>query len=122
MIALTALCQWRPDLPIRLFSTDPAVIAVGAGYLQIVSWNFVFNGIIFACSGLFQGLGNTWPALLSSGMRILTFVVPALWLAHQPWVKIEYFWYTSLASITLQAVMSLLLLKGEMRRRLVFAE
>jgi putative MATE family efflux protein len=121
MLAVTALCQWNPEMLIRFFSKDPAVVEVGSGYLRIISWNFVCNGIIFACSGLFQGLGNTWPALLSSAMRILTFVLPALWLAHQPWVKIEYFWYISLASITLQALMSLLLLQGEMRRKLAFA-
>ena len=100
----------EPEWLIRPFSKDPAVVAVGAHYLHIASWNFVCNGIIFACSGLFQGLGNTWPALLSSGMRIFTFVLPAIWMAQQPWVKIEDFWYVSVASITLQAVISLLLL------------
>jgi len=121
MAVLTILCQLSPEWLIHPFSKDPAVVAVGAQYLHIVSWNFICNGIIFACSGLFQGLGNTWPALLSSGMRIFTFVLPAIWIARQPWVKIEDFWYVSVASITLQAVISLLLLRGEMRKRLVFA-
>jgi putative MATE family efflux protein len=121
MAALTVLCQVSPESLIHPFSNDPEVVAVGAQYLHIISWNFVCNGIIFTCSGMFQGLGNTWPALLSSGLRILTFVVPVTWLAHQPWVKIEHLWYISVASITLQAVISYLLLRGEMRRRLVFA-
>lgn len=121
MAALTLLCKLSPQSLVRIFSTDPAVVAVGVVYLQIASWNFVCNGVIFTCSALFQGLGNTWPALMSSGMRILTFVVPALWLARQPWVKIEDFWYLSVASITLQAIVSYLLLRGEMRRRLAFA-
>jgi putative MATE family efflux protein len=121
MAALTLLCKLSPQSLVRIFSTDPAVVAVGVVYLQIASWNFVCHGVIFTCSALFQGLGNTWPALMSSGMRILTFVVPALWLARQPWVKIEDFWYLSVASITLQAIVSYLLLRGEMRRRLAFA-
>jgi putative MATE family efflux protein len=121
MAALTLLCKLSPQSLVRIFSTDPAVVAVGVVYLQIASWNFVCNGVIFTCSALFQGLGNTWPALMSSGMRILTFVVPALWLARQPWVKIEDFWYLSVASITLQAIVSYVLLRGEMRRRLAFA-
>lgn len=120
MAALTLLCQLSPQFLVRLFSTDPAVVAVGAVYLQIASFNFVCNGVIFTCSALFQGLGNTWPALMSSGMRILTFVVPALWLARQPWIKIEDFWYLSVTSITLQAIVSYLLLRREMRRRLSF--
>ncbi len=121
MIALTLLCKLSPQSLVKIFSTDPAVVTVGVVYLQIASWNFVCNGVIFTCSALFQGLGNTWPALMSSGMRILTFVLPALWLARQPWVKIEDFWYLSVASITLQAIVSYLLLRGEMRRRLNFA-
>ncbi|HZF17231.1 MAG TPA: MATE family efflux transporter [Steroidobacteraceae bacterium] len=121
MAVLTVLCQLSPTSLIHPFSKDPAVVAVGAQYLHIVSWNFVCNGIIFACSGLFQGLGNTWPALMSSGFRIFTFVLPAIWMAQQPWVKIEDFWYVSVASITLQAVISLLFLRSEMRKRLAFA-
>ena len=121
MAALTLLCQVNPALLIRGFSSDPKVIEIGAQYLHITSWNFVCNGIIFTCSALFQGMGNTWPALLSSGFRILTFIVPAIWLANQPWVKIEHFWYLSVTSITLQALISYLLMRGEMRRRLAFA-
>ncbi len=121
MALLTAVCHWNPELLVRGFSSDPQVVAVGAEYLRILSWNFVGTGIIFTCSGMFQALGNTWPALLSSGGRILTFVLPALWLSTQPWVRLEHFWYLSVATVALQALVSLWLLRGEFRRRLVFA-
>lgn len=121
MALLTAICHWNPELLVRGFSSDPEVVAVGAEYLRVLSWNFVGTGIIFTCSGLFQALGNTWPALLSSGGRILTFVLPAIWLAAQPWVRLEHFWYLSVATVALQALVSLWLLRGEFRRRLVFA-
>ena len=121
MAALTVFCQLAPDLLVSIFSKEPRVVEVGATYLRIISWNFVANGLIFTCSGLFQGIGNTWPALVSSGMRVLTFVVPTLWLARQPWVRIEHFWYLSVATIALQAVVSCLLVRSEMRRRLDFS-
>jgi putative MATE family efflux protein len=121
MAGLTLLCQLGPDLFIRVFSDNPRVVEVGATYLRITSWNFVANGITFTCSGMFQGLGNTWPGLLSSAMRLFTFVLPIAWLARQPWVKIEHIWYLSVATITLQAVVSYLLLRREFRRRLAFA-
>ncbi len=121
MVALTIICQWDPDLLIRAFSSDPHVIEVGAQYLRIISWNFIGTGIIFTCSGLFQALGNTWPALLSSGGRIITFCLPAVWLSVHPWVRLEHFWYLSVATVALQALMSLWLLQGELRRRLAFA-
>lgn len=121
MVALTFICQWDPDLLIGAFSSDPHVVEVGAQYLRIISWNFIGTGIIFTCSGLFQALGNTWPALLSSGGRIITFCLPAVWLSVHPWVRLEHFWYLSVATVALQALMSLWLLQGELRRRLAFA-
>jgi putative MATE family efflux protein len=121
MAALTVICQWEPELLVRAFTNASPVIQVGSEYLRIVSWNFIGTGIIFTCSGLFQALGNTWPALLSSGARIFTFCVPAVWLSMHPGVRLEDFWHLSVASVVLQALMSLWLLRGELRRRLVFA-
>ena len=60
---------------------------------------------------MFQALGNTLPALASSAGRLLTFVVPAVWLAGWPALRIERVWYLSVASVALQAVTSLLLLR-----------
>jgi putative MATE family efflux protein len=120
MAVLTALCQWRPDLLLAPFTQDPEVLTVGAQYLGIVSWNFVAMGVIFTCSGLFQAIGNTWPALLSSVGRVLTFVVPAIWLTTRPDTELEHFWYVSVASVALQAAISGWLLHREFRRRLVF--
>ncbi len=120
MALLTLFCQLQPALLIRIFSHDAEVIAVGATYLRIISWNFVANGIAFTCSGMFQGLGNTWPSLLSSSMRIVTFVIPAFWMMTIPSIKLEDFWYLSVAGITLQALFSYALVRREMRKRLSF--
>ena len=120
MLLLTLICQWRPELFIHLFTSEPAVVAVGAQFLRIISWNFVAQGIIFTCSGMFQAMGNTWPAMLSTATRMVTFVIPALWLSHQPDFKIEYVWYLSVATVTLQAITSLLLVRGQLNKRLKF--
>jgi putative MATE family efflux protein len=118
MLALTISCQWRPEWLVAGFADDPGVIAVGALYLSTVSWNFVASGINFCCSGMFQALGNTVPSLLGSASRLLTFVLPALWLAQRPGVELRHFWYLSVASVALQALTSLLLLRVVMRQRL----
>ena len=78
MLSLTLLCQINPALPVRPFSNDPAVISVAAEFLRIASWNFVAVGLTFSCSGMFQALGDTRPALISSASRLLTYVVPAV--------------------------------------------
>ena len=73
MALLTLFCQWQSAWLVRAFTADPPVIAIGVEYLRIISWNFVGAGIVFVCSSLFQGLGNTWPSLVSSGSRVLLF-------------------------------------------------
>ncbi len=118
MLALTLVCQWRPDALIGLFTTEPEVIAVGARYLQIISWNFVAMGLIFTCSSTFQGLGNTWPSLLSTSTRLVTFAFPALWLSRQPDFALDQLWFLSVATVALQVVISLLLVRREFRLRL----
>jgi putative MATE family efflux protein len=121
MAILTVLCQWRGDWMIGLFTTDPETIAVGTGFLKMISWNFVCSGFVFTCSGMFQALGNTWPSIWSSGTRLVTFVVPVLWLSHQPGFRIEQVWFVSVATVTLQALTSYLLLRRQFVQRLQFA-
>ena len=94
------------------------MVAIGAAYLRIISWNFVATGLIFTCSGLFQALGNTWPSLLSSASRLLTFVLPAVLLSRSPHFTLTQRWYLSVATVTLQAVTSLALLLWQLRVRL----
>ena len=118
MLLITLACQWRPEWFIQVFTRAPDVVAVGAPYLRIISWNFVATGLIFACSGMFQALGNTWPSLLSSASRLLTFVVPVVLLSRQPHFSLMEVWYLSVATVTLQALTSLTLLVREFRRKL----
>jgi putative MATE family efflux protein len=118
MLALTLICQWRPEWFIRLFSTQPDVVAVGADYLRITSWNFIATGLIFTFSGTFQALGNTWPSLASSASRLVTFVLPAIWLSRQPHFSLRQVWYLSVATVALQACTSYVLLRREMARKL----
>ncbi|HMM65932.1 MAG TPA: MATE family efflux transporter [Dokdonella sp.] len=118
MVSLTVLCHWQPAWFISRFTSEPDVIETGATFLSIISLNFVAQGIIFTCSGMFQALGNTWPALLSTATRLLVFAIPVLWLSRQPHFRIEHVWYVSVATVAFQAILSLLLLRGQMRRRL----
>ncbi len=122
MAACTLLCQWRPEWLVGSFASDAEVLGFATVFMTIISWNFVANGLSLTCSGLFQALGNTVPGLAASATRIVTFVVPAFWLARQPDFYIEQLWYLSVATVALQAVISLTLLRGQLARRLRFAE
>jgi putative MATE family efflux protein len=122
MLGITLLCQISPHVLVQPFSNDPAVIAVATEFLRIASWNFVAVGLTFCCSGMFQALGDTRPALISSGSRLLTYVFPAIWLAGQSWASLRDFWYLSLASITVQALIACLLLRHQLHHKLKLFE
>jgi Na+-driven multidrug efflux pump len=118
MVFLTLFCQWGSAWVIGGFTKDPTALSVGTQYLQVISWNFLASGIVFTCSAVFQGLGNTVPAVVSSASRMVSFVLPVLWLSTQPHFAIIQVWYVSVASVASQAAFSLWLVRREFRLRL----
>jgi putative MATE family efflux protein len=118
MLAVMVLCQWQPAALVRFFSAEPEVVEVGALFLQLISWNFVMGGVTFICSGLFQALGNTLPALASSLVRLVVYALPAMWLSTQPGYKLEHIWYLSIAAAVTQMIVSVLLLRRQLRQQL----
>ena len=120
MIVLTLLCHIAPDAMIRFFNSDPAVVAFGSEYLRIISWNFLASGIVFVSSSVFQGMGNTLPALLSSLLRLLLFAFPAYALSQKPGFQMRHVWYLSVAAVTVQVFLNLWLLHREFARKLSF--
>lgn len=121
MVIILVLCQIAPAALIAAFSHEPQVITVGTDFLRIISWNFIGTGIIFTCSGMFQAMGNTWPALLSGVSRLVIFSIPAVWLSRQPGFTLREVWVISVVTVLVQAVLSYVLVQAEMRKRLTFA-
>jgi Na+-driven multidrug efflux pump len=120
MALLIVLCLLVPNALIGVFSKDPAVLAVGTGYLRIVSWNFVASGLIFVASSMFQAMGNTIPSLVASGTRILLVAVPAILLSRTAGFQLTWVWYLSVGAVFIQLALSMFLLRREFGRRLTF--
>jgi putative MATE family efflux protein len=118
MALLTLLVQWDAEWLTRIFSTQPDVVAAGAQFLRYLSWNFVAIGVIFTCSAMFQGMGNTWPSFGSMAVRLVTFAVPAVWIAHRPGFELRHVLLLSVGSVLIQAVVSVIWLRIEFRKRL----
>jgi len=118
MLGFMALAQLKPDLLLAGFSNDRETMDIAHLFLRIISFNMVAQGLIFTCSSMFQGLGNTKPVLLSSATRVFTYSLPAILLSTRPGFRIEYVWYLSIAATTFQAALSLWLLRREFRKRL----
>jgi putative MATE family efflux protein len=118
MVLVTVFLQWRPEVLVGFFTPEAEAQAVGATFLRIISWTFVAQGMVFTCSGMFQGLGNTLPAMLSSAVRLAVFVPLAVWLASQQTFHLDEVWYLSVATVWLQACVSYMLMRQQFRRRL----
>ena len=118
MLALTALCWSIPGPLVAAFSADPQVIVLGTEYLRIISLNFVASGLIFVASSMFQGMGNTMPSLIASGVRIVLVAVSALVAARMPGFELRWLWWLSVASVYIQLALAMLLLRWELRLRL----
>lgn len=111
MAVLTVICQVAPELPMRLFTSEAPVIGVGAGFLRTISLNFVAQGIVFTCSGLFQALGNTVPSMIVAAARLLAFALPALWLKTQPGFTLHRLWVLSVTAGGLTAIVAFTLVR-----------
>jgi putative MATE family efflux protein len=116
MLVAMLLCRVRAPALVGAFTSDAGAVQVGADYLRYASWNFLCSGFIMTCSGALQGLGNTWPSLWSSASRILTFMLPVLWLASRPGFAITQVWTVSIISVALQALLVGLLLRQQLAR------
>src|SRR5262245_19826611 len=118
MTLFALLCHIAPAVLIGCFSDDPAFVAVGSEYLQIVSWNYLATGIIYVNSSMFQAMGNTVPSLVTSVTRVVVLIMPSVLLSHRPDFQLRWIWYLSVASVIVQLAFSLLLLRREFDRRL----
>lgn len=119
MALLMLLCLWVPSFFVSGFSESQQVILIAATFLSFVGVNFVPAGYVFAISGMFQALGNTWPALLSTFTRLSLFAISVIYLVYQDNFYIEQIWYCSIATVFIQAAVSHLLLKREFQKKLI---
>jgi putative MATE family efflux protein len=118
MAICTAVVQWKGEALAGFFTKDPAVIASAVVFLSYLSLNFIPTGVLVTCSSLFQAMGNTWPALGASALRILIFAIPVLWMAQQPWFQLRHVFTLSVVTVLLQTVLAWLWLRYEFRVRL----
>jgi Na+-driven multidrug efflux pump len=115
MLLFTAICQLAPERMVSIFNAEPAVVAAGVGYLRIMSIGYVASGVVFVFAGIFQGLGNTWPSLLASGLRAVVFVTPLLVISQRQDFALREIWIMSVGSSLFQLAVQQHMLRRELR-------
>jgi len=120
MVAFAIACHLLPGPLVRVFSKDPAVIAVGTEYLRIISFNYVASGLVFVAGSTFQAMGNTVPSLIASVVRIALVAIPGVILSRLPGFELRWLWWLSVASVLVQLVLAMVLLRREFAVRLAW--
>jgi putative MATE family efflux protein len=115
MTVSIAVTQWRPDTLMRLFTPESGVVTIGTEFLRWMSLALLPQAVIFACSSVFQGMGNTRPALISSASRLFLFVPLAMIFTSVQPATLEWFWIAALGTAFFQAGVSFYLLSREFR-------
>lgn len=89
-LIFTVLALALPALVLRIFTTDPAVIASGVSYLRIVGWSYMVTAVTFAFSAVLRSTGQvrvpmvvsiaalSLKTLLNYGLILGHFGLPAL--------------------------------------------
>ena len=116
MLLIFLFSQLEAETLMRWFTQDAAVVLAGVVFIKIISWNYLTSAVVLTCSGMFQALGNTWPSLLSSAVRLGLFVGPVLWLSQQPAFTPTQVWWCSALSVLVQGLLSFSLLQWQLKK------
>jgi putative MATE family efflux protein len=117
MVAFTLMCHWIPDTLVGAFTRDAETIRYGSDYMRVMSLGFWAMSIATVNGGLFQALGNTWPSLMSSAVRLSIALIPAWLLSTRPGFQLREIWGIAAGSMVLHATLSSILLRREFLRK-----
>jgi len=84
LTVLGAVTIFAAPTVVQVFSDDPAVVRIGAEFLQWVAPTFGFIGIVRAYSGGFRGSGKTLTAAALAVVMMGVIRLPIAWVASRP--------------------------------------
>ncbi|MCD6495998.1 MAG: MATE family efflux transporter [Candidatus Aenigmarchaeota archaeon] len=79
MLLIMALWYFAPDVLYAPFSTDAGVLSIGEDYLRIISFGYLFLGLVFITGSAFQAAGRTTLQMLINMFR-WSAIVAGAWL------------------------------------------
>lgn len=101
------LVFWQADRVVSLFDPNPAVVAIGAGYLRTVTPFYIFAGLAIVLDRALNGAGCTVPTLVFTIIALWGLQVPLAFIlsrcAHPP---VQGVWWAIAISTVVHAVLS----------------
>jgi putative MATE family efflux protein len=102
----TFVSLFRPDMLMRFFTKDEAVLLEGARYLRYAAFSYVPLALMFSIGGVIRGAGDTMATMFLTLASLWVVRVPlARYLSSLPHLGVSGVWI----AITLSPVMGLIL-------------
>lgn len=79
-VSMCVYSQFLPETLTSIFTTDPAVIAMGAEYLHGYSIDCIIVSFVFCINSYFSGQGNSWFPMIHSLIATFLFRIPLSWV------------------------------------------
>ncbi|MHB9024918.1 MAG: MATE family efflux transporter [Armatimonadota bacterium] len=109
-----------PAFFLRVFISDPQVLAIGSEYLRIVGFNYVLYAVMFASNGVINGAGHTLTTTVVTVIALLVFRVMLAGLLVSLMENVTGIWIAMLVSVAAGMVMSLgVFFSGRWRRPVI---
>ena len=82
-VSVCVYSQFLPETLTGIFTNDPAVIEMAAGYLRGYSIDCVMVSFVFCTNSYFSGQGNSWFPMIHSMIATFLFRIPLSYLCGQ---------------------------------------
>lgn len=92
MALATGIFFLFPEKLIRIFSTEPAIVAIGKYAFPVISVSFVFAGLTIVITSYLQGIAHIKSSLFIIVLRQIILLVPLAWLFH--FIGLNAVWWT----------------------------
>jgi putative MATE family efflux protein len=106
-LIISALAVAFPEALLRIFVSDPAVIAPGVSYLHIVGSTYVLFALIFVSNGIINGAGHTLTTTVFTLVSLWVVRVPVAWWLSRRMESVTGVWYAISLSFVVSLVVSM---------------
>jgi putative MATE family efflux protein len=106
-LVISVLAMGIPQIFLRAFLNDPAVIGIGVTYLRIVGITYTLYAILFVSNGVINGSGHTIPTTLISIVSFWGVRVPLAWVLPRVMHNPNGIWIAMTLSVLIGMLLSL---------------